>query len=406
MLRRACLIWFLLTLLAIAAARALTPLVALRVSPDVAAELGGTTLADEGLGEDDLAGDMAPIGLGALPAEADLAAYHLLGDGDQLLVFDAVVTLPGPLAVGPADVVRFDGATYTLELAGASAGIPAGARIDALAAAPVGGFLISLDVDADLGGLAVDDADLVRVGAGAAALWLAATDAGIPAELDVDGLQLLPNGHLLLTFETGGTILGLDFADEDVLELDPLGPSWELAFDGDAAHAGWVAADLDALWALAGPPAPPPAAGAIRFTHALFVADETEAFAVITAERVGDATGAVGVTFFTADLSALEGADYLGAGGTLAWADGEAGVKSFDVPLLDDVDVEGDENVRLVLTGPTGGAVLGNPAVAQLVIRDDETPEVTMLEIPTLGDAGLLALIAALALAGVSRLRR
>ena len=44
---------------------------------------------------------------------------------------------------------------------------------------------------------------------------------------------------------------------------------------------------------------------------------------------------------------------------------------------------EGSEGVHLALTGPSGGAVLGDPTVAQLVIHDEETPDVAIEEVPT-----------------------
>ncbi|MBI4518389.1 MAG: hypothetical protein HY699_21520 [Deltaproteobacteria bacterium] len=45
------------------------------------------------------------------------------------------------------------------------------------------------------------------------------------------------NGHLLLSFDTGGTAGGVDFDKEDVLEFD--GATWEMAYDGGAEHTEW-----------------------------------------------------------------------------------------------------------------------------------------------------------------------
>ena len=382
---------------------AATPLAELRSSPDVTAVLAGVVFADEAVAADDRAGGVVLVPLGPLPAEADVAAYHLLADGDQLLVFEATVTLPGPLVAGPADVVRFAGASYSLELAGEAAGLPAGARIDALSRLPDGRHLVSLDVAADLEGQPVDDSDLIALGGGPPALHLTAAAAGIPAALDVDAIHLLESGRLLVSFDTGGTVGGVSFGDEDVLELDPAGPSWELAYDGDAEQGGWVGADLDALWALGGGPAPPPAAGEIRFAAAQFVTIETQAFAQVHVERFGGGAGAVGVSYFTADLTATAGQDYAAVAGSLDWGDGELGVRTFLVPILDDALVEGVERVRLVLTGPTGGAALGAPAVAELRIADDEAP--SLAEIPVLGPWGLALLVAALGLAAATMLR-
>ena len=382
---------------------AATALAELRSSQDVTAVLAGVAFTDEAVAADDRAGGVVPVALGPLPAEADVAAYHLLPGGDHLLVFEATVTLPGPLVAGPADVVRFDGASYSLELAGEAAGLPAGTRIDALSRLLDGRYLVSLDVAANLGGQPVDDSDLLALGGGPATVHLAAEAAGIPAGLDVDAVHRFDDGRLLVSFDTGGTVGGVPFGDEDLLELDPAGPSWELAYDGDAEQAGWVGADLDAVWALGGAPAPPPPAGEIRFTAAHFVTIETQAFAQIHVERLGGSEGAVGVSYFTADLTATAGQDYAAAAGSLTWGDGELGVRIFLVPILDDALVEGVERVRLVLTGPTGGAALGTPAVAELRITDDEAP--TIAEIPVLGPWGLALLVAALGLAAATTLR-
>jgi len=58
--------------------------------------------------------------------------------------------------------------------------------------------------------------------------------------------------------------------------------------------------------------------------------------------------------------------------GTLSWADGDITAKTFDVPLLDDGDIEADETVLLTLANPTGGATIGTPGTAELVIEDDD----------------------------------
>jgi hypothetical protein len=58
--------------------------------------------------------------------------------------------------------------------------------------------------------------------------------------------------------------------------------------------------------------------------------------------------------------------------GVLTWADGESGSKSFQIPILDDELVEGEETVVFTLSSATGGAALGSPAATMLAIRDDE----------------------------------
>ncbi len=95
--------------------------------------------------------------------------------------------------------------------------------------------------------------------------------------------------------------------------------------------------------------------------------------AIVRVERSSGTVGAITVDYSTLDGSATDGEDYLAASGTLAWADGEGGLKEFTVPILDDDLEEGNETVLLVLSNPTGGAVLdGDDAQGTLTILDSD----------------------------------
>jgi hypothetical protein len=93
--------------------------------------------------------------------------------------------------------------------------------------------------------------------------------------------------------------------------------------------------------------------------------------AVVTVNRTGGLQSACSVGYATADLSATAGADYTPVAGTLAFASGED-TKTIRVPILDDGDTEGDERLVLRLQDPTGGAALGGPSEARVVVVDDE----------------------------------
>ena len=58
-----------------------------------------------------------------------------------------------------------------------------------------------------------------------------------------------PGGNLLwVSFDVSGSLGGINFDDEDVLEFDAVGSSWNLFYDASAQHADWPAgADLDAV---------------------------------------------------------------------------------------------------------------------------------------------------------------
>jgi hypothetical protein len=95
--------------------------------------------------------------------------------------------------------------------------------------------------------------------------------------------------------------------------------------------------------------------------------------ATVRVQRLGGRAGAVSVSFATADGSATAGEDYTAAAGSLSWAGGEMGIRSFAVALLDDTLEEGNETVFLALSSPTGEAAL-DPlrADAVLSILDDD----------------------------------
>ena len=77
------------------------------------------------------------------------------------------------------------------------------------------------------------------------------------------------------------------------------------------------------------------------------------------------------VDYATSDGTAVAGTDYTAASGTLTFAPSETS-KSFNVAILDDNIYEGDEIVFLDLSNPVS-ATLGTPALAILLIADDET---------------------------------
>ncbi len=219
-----------------------TPIEGWLFSPDITVALGGLVVADEDVVSGDA--EWARLSLGALPSRADLVAFHQAPGGRFYFVLDTAATVGG-VAAGPRDVVLYDGVGYSIAFGGGAAGVPDGVAIDALTFEG-GELVVSFDGTVDLGGLLVEDVDLVDV-TGAPRMVVVGGAVGVPAGLDVDGAHLLESGHALLSFDGSGVLGNIAFADEDVLELDPAGPSWELAWRGAAAHSAWGAADLDAI---------------------------------------------------------------------------------------------------------------------------------------------------------------
>ncbi len=100
---------------------------------------------------------------------------------------------------------------------------------------------------------------------------------------------------------------------------------------------------------------------------------ENAGSATITATRTGGSGGGATVDYATSDGTAVDGSDYTAASGTLTWADGVAGPKTFTITIINDATVEGDETVDLTLSNVTG-ASLGAPSTGVLTILDEDAP--------------------------------
>merc|ERR1719502_398934 len=89
---------------------------------------------------------------------------------------------------------------------------------------------------------------------------------------------------------------------------------------------------------------------------------------------------AVTVEYKTFDISAVEGKDYKGAEGTLAFAAGET-EKTIEIEIIDDDTHEANETFRVELSEPSDGATLdedgdGTQAVVTIVNDDDDGSDV------------------------------
>jgi autotransporter-associated beta strand protein len=116
-------------------------------------------------------------------------------------------------------------------------------------------------------------------------------------------------------------------------------------------------------------------------------AGEADGGVTVTVHRGGTLAGAVGFSYslfsgLTTDLMverpagvATEGVDFLGAGGTVTLADGQASA-TFTVPILDDRVAEGEEIISIHLHSLTGGATFATPdhQSGRIVVTDDDFP--------------------------------
>ncbi len=217
------------------------------VSPDITVDLSGTTLDDQLVGDDDLSGTVVAVTIGPLADATDVNAYYLeSGTSDELFSLDVTADLGGLIAY-PGDVVRFDGAIYTLKFDASAEGVPDGTMTDAVAI--VGSdLLLSFDTTVTLAGNTYDDEDLVRFDGSAFTLFFDGSAQGVASGLDLDAAHYFESVSLLaLSFDGSGALGGVVFDDEDVLEYDAGSGSWSITYDGSAQHTGWHGSDLDAV---------------------------------------------------------------------------------------------------------------------------------------------------------------
>jgi hypothetical protein len=233
-----------------------THLNSLRYSPDVTVLLGDTIVGREDVAEDNLMGSVTLVNIGDFPPGTNVDAYHLLPNGNQLLSFDITVTLPGqsgPITAGPADVVLFDGSFYSLVFDGAANGIPPGVNVHDVTVFR-GNLVLSFDVTVKLSEqLTAAPTDLVLFDGTSFSPFFDGTAAGLPPGMDLGGVHLLPNGHLLLAFDISGIIAGVIFDNNDVVDYYPLTSQAVTVYDGVMQHEGWAPAQIDALSASPAP---------------------------------------------------------------------------------------------------------------------------------------------------------
>jgi hypothetical protein len=106
-----------------------------------------------------------------------------------------------------------------------------------------------------------------------------------------------------------------------------------------------------------------------QFAVPTFTVGEADGTAVVAVTRTSS-VGTTTVNYSTANGSAQAGIDYVPTSGTLTFAPGQT-VAEFTVPILINPLIAGNETINLSLSSPAGGAILGSPSTASLVIIDD-----------------------------------
>jgi hypothetical protein len=344
---------------------ALTPLTAARVTPDTTILLGANdqiVTAGEVARHVVPAGNATLQGISGLPASgANVVGYHYAAG--HYLVFDTTVVLGG-VTFDPRDVAYTDGGgTWSKYFDGVATGIPDGVAIDALALDPVSPApLLSFDTTVVLDGVTFDPRDVARYSAGVFTPF-AVLSARIPAGLNLVGLDALPSGNLLLALDGSGSVGGVAFDDEDILEYTAP-DTWEMAYDGSARDADWPAAGIAAFAVEA-------AAGIRVAPVSGLVTAETGGLATFGVYLLNPPTADVTIALASSDIT--EG---IVAPATLTFTSANwASTQTVTVTGVDDAMADGDVAYGIVTTtSSTDPAYEGLATADVAVVNQDNEP--------------------------------
>jgi hypothetical protein len=112
--------------------------------------------------------------------------------------------------------------------------------------------------------------------------------------------------------------------------------------------------------------------GTVKLSAATYSAGESAGLVRITLMRSGGTASTSLHYTLQESSSAQAGVDYTDNSGVVSFAAGEL-TKTFDVPILHDLDVEGNETFQITLSNPDPGTSLVSPTSAVIYIVDDDT---------------------------------
>jgi Calx-beta domain-containing protein/Kelch motif protein/galactose oxidase-like protein len=110
----------------------------------------------------------------------------------------------------------------------------------------------------------------------------------------------------------------------------------------------------------------------VQFSSATYSVAESAGSRVVTVRRTGGFGTTVTVRYATSNGTATARQDYRAVAGTLSFGPNDSS-NTFLIPILNDTATEGPETIRLTLSNPGGGALLGAPSMAVLTILANDT---------------------------------
>ncbi len=177
------------------------------------------------------------------------------------LVNSGPTTVGGLTEVRDEDIIHFDGANWSMLFDGSDVGVTG--ELDAFYMLNANTILFSLSGSATLpGSLSVQDKDIIQftatslgtTTAGSFSMYFDGSDVGLgSSDEDIDALDILADGRIVISTVGNFSVPGLSAADEDLLIFTPtsLGNttvgSWALYFDGSDVGLTTSSEDIDAV---------------------------------------------------------------------------------------------------------------------------------------------------------------
>lgn len=166
--------------------------------------------------------------------DEDINGFDLLDNGNILLTTADNARI-GSLNFGDDDIVEYDPATGIAMLYFNGSVFSTGSEtIDAVAVLPNGNIVLSTQGHARIGALSFEEGDLVEydLSGGNASLYFDHNT--FHHNENIDAVDILDNGTILLSTASDASIHGLHFTDADVIAYDPDGDSAWIFFRGYA----------------------------------------------------------------------------------------------------------------------------------------------------------------------------
>jgi hypothetical protein len=229
------------------------PVLSLLYSADSGANIVGTDqyAARQSYISDNLAGARSHVTISGVPERANLSDFQVDANDDVLFSLDIGATLGGTY-FSAADVIKYSGGSFSKAFDAAAAGVPNGVHCDGVARLDnTGALLLSFDHTFSANGFTIWPADVMLINAGAfAAKKLDAHALGLPAQLRIVGIDAMgTHTDLLVAFDTAGTVGGVIFTRNDLLQVHLPSGAWTKRYALGTFSDRWDQVHIDGLGA-------------------------------------------------------------------------------------------------------------------------------------------------------------